>query len=331
MTTAAENPSTTTHHLVYVKRRVIQAVPAGDAEGWALDALKQPIAHIFGHAFLAERLKKPGHHVLWFVGAPSDPGSKLPFSLDARMSVKRLVFGIAQCERAYLRQAMERRLAKNPDGCICAAIADPRDATYFGFNNVERLIGPALLGTCADVTLTDQDRARLGQKLQSPRRLTPELAEKLTRCADQLARRPQVFISYRWRDATQIVMRLVPQLEKAAHACWWDRWSMARSVAEGQIPAPPAQLETALACAISDCKVGIIVRSQNYDSSKWTTLERCYMEKAHRSNGMRLIVIPQHGTLPANVGQGRDRVGTDRVISELLAQLGPAAAGVGSY
>jgi hypothetical protein len=68
---ASGGASDTTHHLVYVKRRVGHAPgSATEIEALGLGALDRPVAHIFGHPFLAHRLEQENQqHVLWFVTA----------------------------------------------------------------------------------------------------------------------------------------------------------------------------------------------------------------------------------------------------------------------
>ncbi|QCG90128.1 toll/interleukin-1 receptor domain-containing protein [Azospirillum sp. TSH100] len=244
-----------THHLVYVKRRVAHGPMSADVERWALDALNRPVAHLFGHAFLADRLEAPGRHMLWFVGGLRDSRTILPLGLDARLTVRHVIRSTDHLEDGYLSACVQRRRLKDQNVAVFAAVADPACSEYFGFNNLEPILAPALL-PAKGLDLTPAAlTAALGMRLQSPRRL-PDGSDLLSRLIDHaamLSRRQQIFISYRWREATPFVARLARRLDGAGYTCWWDRWSMSRAVAEGQAASPPPALRGVLEHAIARC------------------------------------------------------------------------------
>jgi hypothetical protein len=333
---AAPDNSADTHHLVYVKRRVSRKPAKGDVEDWALEGLDQPRAHIFGHEFLAARLPKPDQtkqlrrHILWFVGALRDYQHQLPFALDARMSVLYIEEDLEKIEDGYVRRVAERRLKENKRlaerynrKCtpVYAAISAPDDAQYFSFNNVEPLIASFLLGKSAYTSSDESVRQRLAKSLQSPRHIVdPRFVQALTEHAHLVSSRPQIFISYRWREATPFAMQLVQQIDPY-YGCWWDRWSMSRAVAQGSSKVPSPPLKDALKHVISRCSIGIVVRTEGYGCSEWTKFEYDCLAEMQQSVGMRLIVLEQSKGLSAAVAAGQDAAAAEGLIHAVLHEL----------
>jgi hypothetical protein len=165
----------------------------------------------------------------------------MPFGLDARIVVQSVAQDPGSVEDPYVREAMRRRQRRHPGASVFAAIADPKNAAYFSLNDIEDIIGPALLPNWSGGERSHGVTAALGQRLQTPREFGTDatLVSSLIERARTIAGRPQVFVSYRWREATPLVARLVRWLAEVGYGCWWDRWSMSRAVAEGVVKAPP--------------------------------------------------------------------------------------------
>ncbi|UKJ76866.1 toll/interleukin-1 receptor domain-containing protein [Azospirillum brasilense] len=290
-----------------------------------MDALDRPVAHLFGHAFLADRLEAPGRNVLWFVGGLRDGRTILPLGLDARMAVRHVIRSSDELDDGYLRACAQRRRRENPGVPVFTAVADSMQSEYFGFNDLEPILAPALLPGRGTEPTPGALTAALSMRLQSPYRVPDgsDLLSRLIQHATTLAQRRQVFISYRWREATPFVARLARRLDVAGYACWWDRWSMSRAVAEGQTKSPPPALRGVLAHAIARCVGGITVRTDGYDRGAWTSLERECMLDAQRSRAMAVVDLPSSadGVLPSAVARCRDLATADALIERTVDEL----------
>ncbi|MGE0666491.1 MAG: hypothetical protein AB7O49_08040 [Sphingomonadales bacterium] len=223
------------HFLVWIpRRRTVATTSAPDPETLAERAAR-PLGYATRQRHM-RRLLKPGDR-LWFVGSDSDFGLPQP-SLDAELIVENVT----------------------EDKGTLKARAGP-SSRWLAWNDASSLLtGLAFQGPATNLS----GERSLGVQLRTNRRLDAASAVLLQCQADILARRPALFISYKWRDASRMVGRLVQAAAAAGFAPWWDRWSAPRRLSRELEPTADGELSAFLRGAIDASRAAIIVATPNY-------------------------------------------------------------------
>ena len=111
-----------------------------------------------------------------------------------------------------------------------------------------------------------------------------------------------VFVSYRWRDSSDVVAALLPKLAAAGCSVWWDRWSGPRRLKEEE--APPLELAAMLELAIERASAALVVLAASYHEGRWTTHEYAEIEQ----RGVPKVEITDRELRSALAGSGTDEL-----------------------
>ncbi|WP_416409618.1 toll/interleukin-1 receptor domain-containing protein [Agrobacterium rosae] len=147
----------------------------------------------------------------------------------------------------------------------------------------------------------------LAQQLQTTREIAPSSYELMESFSVELRARPSVFISYIWAAATDILPALLPALSEAGFAIWVDRWSGPRRFKDGRNLQPADLVTKFIADAVVKSDLVLALVSDEYDTSRWTSLETSLaQENSKPIVRLPLVEIRKHtqaGTLAICLNQ----------------------------
>ena len=131
--------------------------------------------------------------------------------------------------------------------------------------------------------------------------------------------RRTVFLSYRWAEARRFAFALARELRKRGFSPWLDALTVPGYEERGDPGVTAARLERLIQLGISSSKFAVIVNTETYGRTKWTTMEReqiraadipCY-QVMRGGKPLRFDAPPVHSRKP------------DEAVEEILQQHTP--------
>jgi hypothetical protein len=280
----------TTHILTYLKRRVASGSSAfSSVDDSVVEALTIPAGHGFGQDWLWERHQRGEDIVIWLISILRFGRSYMPPSLDARIQVSKVYSRENISAPPYIQRLL--RTYKY------AFAADRRHSYYLPWRDASKL----LLNLEFELSNSPSWHSNLLNKkwsvlplhLQTPRILTEYSSSNLQRFAEATRLSPIAFISYRWREGTELAKETAMLLSELGVGVWWDRWSMPRSVVEGKTSINPKGIRKAIDMGCRNCKYGVAIKTKSYASEKspWTKAEYEILKHKNLHRELRLLEI----------------------------------------
>ncbi len=220
-----------------------------------IDRAQRPIAHITRQRRLRDLLDKGD--TIWIVG-------KYPALSDATASIIGRII-VAK---------------KHDDGMALEFFAD-YGSCWLPWNDASQLLCAVELKTNRGATFLSPN-VGIAQQLQTTREVWPSSLGLLDSYADNLLKRPSVFVSYRWATSADLMQHLLPALTHAGYAVWVDRWSGPRRFREKGTFQPEEVVKSLLSDAIRKADLMISVTSADYHNGLWTSYEASTAEAEGR-------------------------------------------------
>lgn len=152
---------------------------------------------------------------------------------------------------------------------------DQEYSRYFPINNCYELLRPLLSEEAARKLESNVQHGYgyLGMIFQRARAISAEAGRQFFEFQEEVQKHKSLFISYRHREAQELVGSVVEGLLQAGVLCWFDLNRIPPEVSKGVVEKPLEFFKTELMQAVGGCNGLLALESETYWESYWTGLE----------------------------------------------------------